>query len=89
MSADTSYRESRLPRFSLDRRITVLVLLVTVLVMGAVATVGIPLELFPSGFNAPHLSVQVPGVTLRPRRCSTRSSCRSRKSSRPSAASTA
>lgn len=60
MSADTSYRESRLPRFSLDRRITVLVLLVTVLVLGAVATAGIPLELFPSGFNAPHLSVRVP-----------------------------
>ncbi len=60
MSPDTSYRESRLPRFSLDRRITVLVLLVTIVVLGAVATVGIPLELFPSGFNAPHLSVQVP-----------------------------
>jgi len=60
MSPDTSYRESRLPRFSLDRRITVLVTLVTVLVLGAVATVGIPLELFPSGFTAPHLSVQVP-----------------------------
>ena len=60
MTADTSYRESKLPRFSLDRRITVLVMLVTVIVMGVVATVGIPLELFPSGFTAPHMSVQVP-----------------------------
>jgi HAE1 family hydrophobic/amphiphilic exporter-1 len=60
MSPETSYRESRLLRFSLDRRISLLVLLATILVLGAVATVGIPLELFPSGFNAPHLSVRVP-----------------------------
>ncbi len=60
MSADTSYRESRLPRFSLDRRITVLVMLATIVVMGVVATLGIPLELFPSGFDPPHLSVRVP-----------------------------
>lgn len=52
--------ESRLPRFSLERRITVLMLLVTVVVLGAVATVSVPLELFPSGFEAPRLSVQVP-----------------------------
>ena len=60
MSAQTPDRESRLPRFSLDRRITVLVMLVTILVLGAVATIGIPLELFPSGFNPPHLQVRVP-----------------------------
>ena len=55
-----SDRESRLPRFSLDRRITVLMLLLTLVVLGTVATMSIPLELFPSGFTGPHLSVQVP-----------------------------
>jgi hydrophobic/amphiphilic exporter-1 (mainly G- bacteria), HAE1 family len=52
--------EGALPRFSLDRRITVLVLLASALVVGTVATLGIPLELFPGGFNLPHLAVQVP-----------------------------
>lgn len=52
--------EGALPRFSLDRRITVLVLLASALVVGTVAMLGIPLELFPRGFNLPHLAVQVP-----------------------------
>lgn len=51
-------REALLPRFSLDRRITVLVILMTVLVIGTIATLGLPLELIPSGFDAPHLSVR-------------------------------
>ncbi len=55
-----SERESRLPRFSLDRRITVLMILVTIVVLGSVATFSIPLELFPSGFQGLHLMVQVP-----------------------------
>ncbi len=50
--------ESILPRFSLDRRVTVLVLLATCLVIGTIATLGIPLELIPRGFDAPHLSVR-------------------------------
>lgn len=52
--------EGALPRFSLDRRITVLVLVASAVVVGVVATLGIPLELFPRGFNLPHLGVQVP-----------------------------
>ncbi|MEM7049354.1 MAG: efflux RND transporter permease subunit [Acidobacteriota bacterium] len=52
--------ESLLPKFSLDRRITVLVLLATTLVVGLVSTVGIPLELFPRGFTASFLAVNVP-----------------------------
>jgi hypothetical protein len=32
--------ETRLPRFSLSRRITVLVMLVTIIVLGTVATIG-------------------------------------------------
>jgi HAE1 family hydrophobic/amphiphilic exporter-1 len=53
-------RESGLPRFSLDRRITVLMILVTLVVLGSVATFSIPLELFPSGFQGNHLSIRVP-----------------------------
>lgn len=52
--------EGVLPRFSLDRRITVLVLLATALVVGAVAAVSIPLELFPRGYQGSFLSVSVP-----------------------------
>ena len=49
-----------LPELSLNRRITVLVLLASVLVMGAVATTRIPLELIPRGFSEPFLRVFVP-----------------------------
>ena len=51
-------REHFLPRFSLDRRITVLVLLATTVVVGVIATLGIPLELFPRGYTPPSLSVR-------------------------------
>jgi len=50
----------KLTRFSLDRRITVLVLFVTALVVGAVAATGIPLELIPKGFESPFLGVYIP-----------------------------
>ncbi|MDH3743511.1 MAG: efflux RND transporter permease subunit [Acidobacteriota bacterium] len=60
MKENSPASESRLPRFSLDRRITVLVSLVTVIVLGAVATLSIPVELFPSGFTGPFLTIQVP-----------------------------
>ena len=50
----------RLTRFSLDRRITVFVLLVTVIVVGLVAATGIPLELIPRGYENPFLGVVVP-----------------------------
>ncbi len=49
--------ERALPRFSLDRRITVIVMMITALVVGVVAAVGIPLELLPKGFDAPTLTV--------------------------------
>ena len=52
--------EGILPSFSLGRRVTVLVLLATVLVVGVVAAVGIPLETFPRGFENPFLQVVVP-----------------------------
>jgi HAE1 family hydrophobic/amphiphilic exporter-1 len=53
-------REGALPRFSLERRITVLVLFLTAIVVGAVATLGIPQELIPQGFDAPFLNVYIP-----------------------------
>lgn len=52
--------ESALPRLSLDRRITVLVFVASTVVVGIVATLGIPLELIPRGFSDPHLGVIVP-----------------------------
>ncbi len=51
--------EDALPRFSLERRVTVLVLMLTALVVGTVATLGIPLELIPRGFESPNLTVAV------------------------------
>jgi HAE1 family hydrophobic/amphiphilic exporter-1 len=52
--------EEALPRFSLERRVGVLVLLASLVVIGVVATLGIPLELIPSGFSPPFLGVSVP-----------------------------
>lgn len=52
--------EERLPRFSLERRITVVVIMLTAMAFGAVATMGIPLELIPQGFEAPSLTVRAP-----------------------------
>lgn len=49
-----------LTRFSLDRRITVLVFLMTIIVVGVIASLGIPLETFPRGFEFPAVHVSVP-----------------------------
>ena len=51
---------SGLTEFSLRRRITLLVLLMSIVVVGIVATVGIPAELFPRGFTSQSLFVFVP-----------------------------
>lgn len=51
-------REHILPRFSLKRRITVLMLLATTAVIGTIASLGIPLELIPTGYDEPSLSVR-------------------------------
>ena len=60
MTARQYEREGRLSRFSLDRRISVLVLFLTMLVVGTVATLRIPVELFPSGYDEPFLWVHIP-----------------------------
>ncbi|HVS62042.1 MAG TPA: efflux RND transporter permease subunit [Thermoanaerobaculia bacterium] len=57
---EASRLETWLPRFSLDRRITVLVLMATFVVLGVVATLSIPLELIPSGFSESFLRVAAP-----------------------------
>ncbi len=57
----------RLTGFSLRRRVTVLVLLATVVVVGGVAARGILVELFPSGWNNPYLRVYVPWSDAPPR----------------------
>ncbi len=59
MSRRPSFAEA-LPALSLDRRVGVLVLGASMLVVGAVAMLLIPLELIPSGFSPPFLAVQVP-----------------------------
>lgn len=51
---------SKLTEFSLKRRITVLVLLLTILVVGLIASLGIPVELFPRGYTGQNLTVFVP-----------------------------
>jgi hypothetical protein len=79
--------EHVLPRFSLERRITVLALLATIFVVGAIATLGIPLELVPRGFDEPSLQVQAFWQDAPAQELLDKSSCRSRKSSRPSPAS--
>jgi hydrophobic/amphiphilic exporter-1 (mainly G- bacteria), HAE1 family len=52
--------ETALPALSLRRRIAVVVLLASALVLGAVAVAFVPLELIPQGFSSPHLRVFAP-----------------------------
>ena len=59
--------ERALPRFSLERRVTVLVLVAALLVLGIVAGRAIPIELIPSGFEDPYLGVFVPWPDAAPR----------------------
>jgi HAE1 family hydrophobic/amphiphilic exporter-1 len=66
MSPRDFERHLRLPRFSLNRRITVLMLALTIAVVGIVAVLGIPAELFPRGFTGPFLQVMVPWADAPP-----------------------
>ena len=60
-------KEPALPRFSLDRRVTVLMLAVTVAVIGTIAALNIPAEMIPSGFVGSMLMVRVPWQDSPPR----------------------
>ncbi|MCG8554172.1 MAG: efflux RND transporter permease subunit [Proteobacteria bacterium] len=55
--AQSAWRD-RLPSFSLDRRISVLVLAGTTIVVGIITAFGLPLELVPRGFEQPSLRVR-------------------------------
>jgi HAE1 family hydrophobic/amphiphilic exporter-1 len=57
----------RLTRFSINRRISVLVLLVSVIVVGGVAASGMPVELFPQGFDPPFMRIYIPWQDSPPR----------------------
>ncbi len=60
MSQRSDRWERLLPKFSLGRPVTVVVLLAAALVVGLVATQLIPLELIPQGWSSPHLAIRVP-----------------------------
>ncbi|GMU64677.1 MAG: acriflavin resistance protein [Acidobacteriota bacterium] len=60
MSPHDTDRTGRLVGLSLRRPIAVTVLLASTLVLGLVATLGIPVELIPRGFEEPFLRVFVP-----------------------------
>ncbi|MDA7915817.1 efflux RND transporter permease subunit [Verrucomicrobia bacterium] len=49
-----------LTRFSLERRVTVFVILLGMIVVGWISMVGIPLEMLPRGFEFPGMNVSVP-----------------------------
>ena len=47
-------------RLSLNRRVTVFVLFLTIIIVGLIASSRLKLELFPEGFEGRSLSVRVP-----------------------------
>ncbi len=57
---DSADRTGRIVSLSLRRPIAVTVLLASTLVLGLVATLGIPVELVPRGLEQPFLRVIVP-----------------------------
>ncbi|HEY8377460.1 MAG TPA: efflux RND transporter permease subunit, partial [Nannocystis sp.] len=56
----SAVRENGVVRVALLRPITMLMTLLSAVVIGIVALIGIPLELIPSGFSAPFLMIEVP-----------------------------
>ncbi len=60
-------KESLLPRFSLNRPVTVLMSLLALIVVGYIAFTQISIELFPAGFSPPFLGVWTPYPNSNPR----------------------
>jgi HAE1 family hydrophobic/amphiphilic exporter-1 len=60
MSEARHLRENPVVRTALSRPITMLMVFASVMVLGVIAVLNIPLELIPSGAAAPFLSVEVP-----------------------------
>lgn len=52
--------ESALPRFSINRPVTVTMILLAILVVGGIAYYKIQMDLMPTGLNLPFMSVYVP-----------------------------
>ena len=53
-------KPSFLPKLAVTRPVTTIVMLLAIIVIGGVAYMGIPIELFPSGYNYPALGVWTP-----------------------------
>ena len=53
-------KHALLPHFSVTRPVTVVMGFIALLVVGYIAYTQIPIELFPSGFQAPWMGVWVP-----------------------------
>jgi len=51
---------SRVTEFAIRRRVTILMILLTILVVGFVAATGIPLEIFPRGYTGQHITIWAP-----------------------------
>ena len=66
MTEPVETRESLLPRLSIRRPITVLMIFCALLLVGAIAYVKLPITLFPSGFDPPFLWVWVSYRTSNP-----------------------
>jgi HAE1 family hydrophobic/amphiphilic exporter-1 len=60
-------KSSLLPKFAIDRPVTISVTLLAILVIGFIAFKQIPIELLPTGFRAPYLGVWVPYRNANPK----------------------
>jgi HAE1 family hydrophobic/amphiphilic exporter-1 len=59
-------RYAWLPRISVGRPVTVLMIICALVVLGTVALLRLPLQLFPTGYDAPFMSVRVPYPAANP-----------------------
>jgi len=60
-------KSSLLPKFAIERPVTISVSFIAILVIGFIAFQQIPIELLPTGFRAPFLGVWVPYRNANPR----------------------
>jgi len=67
MKNNIHLKESILPKFSLNRPVTVLMILIAIIVIGLMAYFRIQTDLLPSGLNMPYLSVYVPYSDANPK----------------------
>jgi HAE1 family hydrophobic/amphiphilic exporter-1 len=60
-------KSSLLPKFAIERPVTISVSLLAILVIGFIAFQQIPIELLPTGFRAPYLGVWIPYRNANPK----------------------